>query len=495
MAMPDINIDTDVPPTTTFTRYLNRKFYELTDHLGNVRAVLGDRKRTGSPGTGPYFGEIRSYQHVYPFGMPQPGRVWDSLSDYRYGFNGMETDGNVKEGEGKHYTSYFRQYDPRLGRWWSHDPVAQLGESPYAAMYNNPIGFSDPFGDCSGCDDPSTLETGTSQTVDGLEYEVTQLPNGEKVWSSIVRITDKRSTVGEIAANAGTTLSSEANIQIREALQRPPSATRPSNNYTDDQIGRALQLPPTSRQHVVTDGADFRQNSPFIGLGYNWTEFLRRYERGETNRFENFVYEANNFLWTGLPGVNYNLSGTEITQEQRENSFLAGGDLALAGYLSQRGSNQSKSSPQSIGESFTTRNVNAALNISREMSSAIPSWSGSGPTARVLGVNGNSVSVGALLNYYPRKGIEFVFDSKTGTFVVGKVRPGIYSGSPHQQLAQSINASGDGIVGGTLTRRNGGPIITTENSGHYGKFWNSAIREAFQEAMNNYGLPIQHNTW
>ena len=58
----------------------------------------------------------------------------------------METDPEIKEGRDQHYTTFFRQYDPRLGRWWSHDPVKQMGESPYAAMFNNPVLFGDALG-------------------------------------------------------------------------------------------------------------------------------------------------------------------------------------------------------------------------------------------------------------------------------------------------------------------------------------------------------------
>ena len=37
---------------------------------------------------------------------------------YRYMFNGMEADPELK-GNGNSYTTEFRQYDPRLGRWLS----------------------------------------------------------------------------------------------------------------------------------------------------------------------------------------------------------------------------------------------------------------------------------------------------------------------------------------------------------------------------------------
>ena len=65
---------------------------------------------------------------------------------YSYGFQGMEKDDEVK-GSGNHYTTFWRQYDPRLGRFFTIDPKRKANESPYAAMGNNPIFHSDPLGD------------------------------------------------------------------------------------------------------------------------------------------------------------------------------------------------------------------------------------------------------------------------------------------------------------------------------------------------------------
>ncbi len=63
-----------------------------------------------------------------------------------YSFNGMEKDDEVK-GEGNSYSSFFRQLDPRLGRWLSVDPVYKADQSPYISMSNNPIIMVDPKGD------------------------------------------------------------------------------------------------------------------------------------------------------------------------------------------------------------------------------------------------------------------------------------------------------------------------------------------------------------
>jgi len=71
----------------------------------------------------------------------------DDYSAYRYGFNGLEKDDEIK-GRGNSYTTEFRQYDTRLGRWTSLDPLMAKfpHTSPYVAFANNPIYYTDPYG-------------------------------------------------------------------------------------------------------------------------------------------------------------------------------------------------------------------------------------------------------------------------------------------------------------------------------------------------------------
>lgn len=92
----------------------------------------------------------------YTGGMIMPGRS-SNFDSYRFGFNGMESDDEVS-GEGNSYTTHFRQYDPRIMRWKSLDPAMAKypGQSPYVAFNNNPIYFTDPFGD----DPPEKLSRG-----------------------------------------------------------------------------------------------------------------------------------------------------------------------------------------------------------------------------------------------------------------------------------------------------------------------------------------------
>ncbi len=68
--------------------------------------------------------------------------------EYRYGFNGKESDNEVK-GEANQQDYGFRVYDPRVGRFLSLDPLAEkyISWSPYNYCLNNPINHTDPSGD------------------------------------------------------------------------------------------------------------------------------------------------------------------------------------------------------------------------------------------------------------------------------------------------------------------------------------------------------------
>jgi len=98
---------------------LGEKFYEVSNHLGNVLAVFNDVKYPVDWGITVDYFEVAlvSVSDYSPFGMQLDGRTQSSNS-YRYGFNGMEKDDEVK-GEGNSLDFGARIYDPRVGRWMS----------------------------------------------------------------------------------------------------------------------------------------------------------------------------------------------------------------------------------------------------------------------------------------------------------------------------------------------------------------------------------------
>jgi RHS repeat-associated protein len=142
--------------------------YELTNHLGNVNAVITDR-RFWNTNTLKFEAGVESINDYYPFGMAMKERQLNPV--YRYGYNGMEVDNEVF-GNGNSYTTEFRQYDPRLGRWKSLDPLmAQFPwQSPYCAFDNNPVFYTDPLGlAANGGDSTKTANPPSSMPKDAKE--------------------------------------------------------------------------------------------------------------------------------------------------------------------------------------------------------------------------------------------------------------------------------------------------------------------------------------
>ncbi|HMI02913.1 MAG TPA: RHS repeat-associated core domain-containing protein, partial [Pedobacter sp.] len=120
----------------------NKKNYELTNHLGNVLAVITDKDSVGADGM--RTPSVLSAQDYYPFGVIQPGRSSSSTA-YRYGFNGKENDNDVGKGTGNQQDYGMRIYDPRIGKFLSVDPLQkQYPElTPYQFSSNTPIQASD----------------------------------------------------------------------------------------------------------------------------------------------------------------------------------------------------------------------------------------------------------------------------------------------------------------------------------------------------------------
>lgn len=79
----------------------------------------------------------------HPFGMVMPGRQYQT-DQYRYGFNGQESDGEVK-GDGNSYDFGARMLDVRIGKFLSIDALFQKypSVSPYTFGNSNPILYKD----------------------------------------------------------------------------------------------------------------------------------------------------------------------------------------------------------------------------------------------------------------------------------------------------------------------------------------------------------------
>ncbi len=79
---------------TVYSHTLGLKNYELTNHLGNVLAVVFDEKQSST------VAEVVSLNDYYPFGMEMPGRKFEKYASegYRFGFTGHEKESDMVEG-------------------------------------------------------------------------------------------------------------------------------------------------------------------------------------------------------------------------------------------------------------------------------------------------------------------------------------------------------------------------------------------------------------
>lgn len=123
-------------------RYRTQKYYELSNHLGNVLTTISDRKlgyNTSGSSAEWYEPEILTATDYDPFGMQLDDRQL-SASNYRFGFNGKENDNDIK-GDGNQQDYGMRIYDPRVGRFLSVDPLTKNypWNSTYAFSENSPI--------------------------------------------------------------------------------------------------------------------------------------------------------------------------------------------------------------------------------------------------------------------------------------------------------------------------------------------------------------------
>jgi len=187
---------------------LGEKFYEVSNHLGNVLAVFNDVKYPISSGTTVDYFEVAlvSVSDYSPFGVQLDGRTFEGAG-YRYGYQGSEKDDEIK-GEGNSYTTHFRQLDPRVGRWLSIDPKANAQESPYASMGNNPIFYTDSKGDTIKW--ANNLEMGIMQTrinkmrknSNSFNTLMASLEASESVFS--VQLNEKMSENGLFSLNLTT---------------------------------------------------------------------------------------------------------------------------------------------------------------------------------------------------------------------------------------------------------------------------------------------------
>lgn len=272
------NLSVDVQCTTTSTSTIftrGNKFFELSNHLGNVLATVSDKKiqhSTDNTIVDYYLADVVIANDYYPGGMTMPGRKYQAAnaSSYRYGAaNGQEKSTELNENS---YTAEFWQYDARIVRRWNVDPVKKVYESPYAAFGNNPVWLSD----VNGADTTLPAADGRNLTLPtGATFETFQA-NTKYAHASNGK---------EVSVTAGSV--SAFTVDGNRYTARFDPETLAFTSYQDDN-GKSIVQSNTSS---VTSG--YLNPLSLTGAMYGWDSYTR------LNSYINPMMETKNLYNAG----------------------------------------------------------------------------------------------------------------------------------------------------------------------------------------------------
>jgi RHS repeat-associated protein len=227
-----------------------------------------------------------------------------SAGEYRYSFNGMEKDDEVK-GNGNQLDYGARMYDSRLGRWLSIDPLAikYPFASPYNMSLNNPILFKDYDGRdiiITNNGESFTFSTGNNsysgsnefirETVSGLNYLLAYEAISDAKFKVITDLSSNKDVLAKVA-KIGLTVHPYA---AGGATWNPKQGTLVKNNKTGDV---EIQSPIGTLLHEL--GHEYQEMLQYYGilneeLPFNPTsEQIDDYEkRSQSSPFDNFGEEG-----------------------------------------------------------------------------------------------------------------------------------------------------------------------------------------------------------
>ena len=266
--------------------------------------------------------------HYYPGGMIMPGRSFSS-NTYRFGYNnGSEKDDEITGVTGSHYTTYFRELDTRILRWWTPDPIIHPWESPYVIMGNNPIVFNDPYGDkiiASTREDKKAFKT--QMKAEGRWKEIRKTYRGNKRDLVLVS-TDKTDASMATATIESIPLGGSEDVSSRvDWFTFNPGADNTSGNAAEDEpINQIPSRPagtiptpdinPTMSTRPVLNNrpppVNMRINAPFVGGSTNFSNPTQGNQQLQdvANTFLNTPNATQIIITIGTSTINLNQPST-----------------------------------------------------------------------------------------------------------------------------------------------------------------------------------------
>jgi len=234
--------------------------YNLTDHLGNVRAVIHD----GGSGTAVSIQE----RHYFPFGM-ELSELSSGSSTNEYLYNGKE---HQNDFELDWYDYGARFYDPALARFHSVDPMTEMysSQSPFVYADNSPVRFIDFMG--MGTDGYTIDEEGNIERVDdtgGDEYDVLYTKTD---YENAKQETRESGEKNEFGNPQPATYAKVSGGTMKKMAQSKKSITHPIEDSGGDPTGETVR----SHSYQVGNDEDAQSLMKFFDTAFNveWSNEL-----------------------------------------------------------------------------------------------------------------------------------------------------------------------------------------------------------------------------
>jgi RHS repeat-associated protein len=179
----------------------------------------------------------------YPFGSVITTRTFAS-KEYRFGFNGMEKDDEVK-GDGNSINYKFRVHDPRLGRFLSYDPLTSSfpWNSSYAFCENRVIDGIE----LEGLERVDYNEQRADGVTFQIDYTVTHDPTNTPGGVTNTQVTNNAiNNLGQVTSSTTSTPASGTSQRVNGGLAAAAARGNGSPGAGNNRAQPASNPPPNT---------------------------------------------------------------------------------------------------------------------------------------------------------------------------------------------------------------------------------------------------------